>query len=265
MRNLDHKIWTVCLLLAIACLIVFTKPAALNVYTRAQLGTVLIDVPGGWGTGFVIRRTNPDGNSRVFVWTARHVVEDEPGVSVMVFVRDAEHRRLPAIRFPVLRVWKMYHTDAALLWVDASPAAFVACEFDEKLPALGDKLFVCANSFGPIYDGMITDGIVSQFGLVFNPARGIDWPMSDQMTAAVSPGGSGGPVFSQNSNRVIGMAVGTAGNSINVYLPTRELLRAATEANVAWAIHGESCPSDERLRDLAPVDVWDFIGKLLSK
>lgn len=256
------RVWTFFFALVVAIALSAFKPAAPNFYETAQLGTVLIDVPDGWGTGFVIKRKNALGQTRIFIWTAKHVVENEPRVNVAVLLRDADHKRFSTLSFPVQRVWKT-DSDCALLWIDAPAAMFSSLRFDEKLPKLGAPVFVCSNHYGPVYDGAITDGIVSQFGVAQNRKRGIGWPMTDQTTAAINPGCSGGAVFSSGTHGVIGMAVGTSGDGVSVYIPERVIAESARKAGIAWAVDDKRCPPDSQLVLGPVVDALEKLWLLL--
>lgn len=252
MRN-AHKLWTFFFISVLSLLIASARPKPENFYETAQRGSVIIDIPGGWGSGVIIKRKNALGQTRIFVWTARHVVADENEVAVMVGVRNSQHFRVGTLKYPVGRVWET-QADAALLWIDAPADNFeTALRFDDELPALGQRVFACTNPHGIVYDGVLTDGIVSQFGVAYNPRVGIVWEMADVTTAAFSPGSSGGPLFSERTHGIIGISVGTAGNGVNVYLPTRVINRAARNAGVGWAVDsGGICPPDSQLK-LGPV------------
>ena len=231
-----------------------------NFYETVQLNTVLVDVPDGWGTGFAIRRINKNGNQRLFVWTARHVVHALTPVSVVIFVRDAEHRRVSSIRLDVKRVWET-DADAALLWIDCPAGMFTGIEFDRELPALGSDIFAVGNGDGPVYDGVVTKGIVSQFGIPPNPARGLDWEVIDATTTEFNGGVSGGAVISERTHKVVGIAVGSTHHGMNVYLPTREVLRSAKAAGIEWAVFGAECPTDEELLKKPSANLWrTFFG-----
>ena len=238
---------------------VSTPRTTYNFYETAQLSTVLVDVPDGWGSGFVIKRRNSSG-TRLFVWTAGHVVDDAPATGVIVFIRTPEGNRVGQIRYPVIRTWRT-DADAALLQIEAPAENFPDISIDADRPALGQPVFAVGNHHGSTYDGTITVGIVSQFGVARNDEKGLTWDLADQTTAEFNRGSSGGPVFSEHSHGVIGIAVGTSGNGINVYLPSRAIARAASAAGIGWAVTGETCPEDAELRAL-PIDVWTRIRHL---
>lgn len=256
---------TLCATLALCSFLVLLAPqiaerlTRTNFYETAQLNTVCIDVPEGWGTGFAIRRTNRNGNPRLFVWTARHVVHGVDKLSALVFIRDADHKRVSSIRLDVKRVWET-DADAALLWVDCPVGFFTGLQFDKTLPPLGSDLFAVGNGYGPAYDGIVTKGIVSQFGIVRNPERGLDWEVTDATTTEFNGGVSGGAVFSERTHKIVGIAVGSTHHGMNVYLPTREILRAAQAAGIEWAVFGDECPTDEELQRKPPArSVWQLL------
>jgi S1-C subfamily serine protease len=76
------------------------------------------------------------------------------------------------------------HTDLALLKVDSSPP--VLNLGPDAKPAVGDKVYVVGNPLG--LEGTFSEGIVSGI-------RSIQTDSILQMTAPISPGSSGGPVF----------------------------------------------------------------------
>lgn len=249
--------WTITLLTAAYFLWhAIPKPAS-NFYVTAQLATVLVDTDDGYGSGVAIVRTDPTGVRRVFVWTARHVIRGGKTFSIKLFTR-VNHRKVGGMEFTARVLAELEYADAALLLTDAPAELFPAMQFDtEDTAELGDAVFSIGNPKGSIHDGALSEGIVSQFGIEFGPIDNLNWPVVDQTTAALNPGCSGGPIFSTSSHKIIGMGVGSGGNGINIFVPTRALLIACRSADLEWALKGDACPGAAELNNLRPhPDTW---------
>jgi hypothetical protein len=86
---------------------------------------------------------------------------------------------------------------------------------DSETVAVGDEVYVVGNPLG--LEGTFSNGIVSAI-------REIDGQKILQITAPISPGSSGGPVFDQRGE-VIGIAVATfrGGQNLNLAIPVSYL------------------------------------------
>jgi serine protease Do len=156
----------------------------------------------GGGTGFVI-------DARGVVATNHHVIREARSVrvklldgtyadSVELLVDDADH-------------------DLALLQITATQALHAVRLGDSDVVEVGERAVVIGNPLG--LEHTLSDGIVSA-------RRRIDEHNMIQMTAPVSPGNSGGPVFDRHgevigvTTAVIGLGLG---QNLNLAVPVNVL------------------------------------------
>lgn len=223
-------------------------------YTTAQLATVMVETDDGYGSGVVVKRLNSAGEVRLFVWTVNHVMGNFHEALIKLHVRNNGNKVGTSI-FHAREIYSDKDDDLALLWLDAPATFFPSVEFGGVSPLeVGDRVYAVGNAYGSVYDGTVTQGIISQVGISYMPDHGLEWRVADQTTAAVSPGMSGGPVFSEKSGKVIGLAVGTNGNGINVFLPVRAIEEFVFCRGIEWALSDGECPSDEKLTDEVETD-----------
>lgn len=220
-----------------------------NPFETAQLQTVLIVRPdGGQGSGVIFKRVNRDGNTRLFVWTAAHVVKGVDRVDVVRYVRN-EGDKVGELRFKALIVDRSDSlNDVALLWLNAPASQFEAAEFEFDSPRVGDVLFHVGNFFGGDFDGSVSRGVLSQIGV--HPHLGWLWNVTDQYAGAAVPGSSGGPVFDLRG-RVVGLIVGGAGAGqwgFVSFVPVRVISAFARGSGISWAVRGGYCPNDDTLK-----------------
>lgn len=151
----------------------------------------------GQGTGFFV---SSDGR----LVTNRHVVEGADRLRVdladgetyvrVYLVSDDSRRDLVILRVPVT----------------GSPALALG---DDRSLHVGDPLYVMGNPMG--LDGTFSDGLVSAERTI----DGVSWI---QMSAPISPGSSGGPVFNDRGE-VVGIAtlIVRDAQNLNMALPVR--------------------------------------------
>jgi hypothetical protein len=139
---------------------------------------------------------------------------------------------------------------------------------NSDLIAAGDRIYAIGNPLG-VFDYSITDGLISQVR-----------PLSDNLTilqisAAISQGSSGGPLFNQNGE-VIGVttAIITQGQAINLAVPANYLrplisnqIKLSLEdfAKATKDESGEESPDDsvtiERKIPDHPISIWSGCGE----
>ncbi len=228
----------------------YTRPE--NDFLKAQKQTVLIQTDTGSGSGVVMARENRDGKTRLFVWTAAHVVSDSDNVKIRQFVRH-EGRRVGSTEYSAKVIARSDSRDCALLWLDAPLDSFRAAEFDSEHPlAVGSGVMHIGNAMGEALDGSASVGIVSQSGIKPETIQNWPWPVVDQVTCAAFYGCSGGPVFNRDNQKVVGLLVGgIVGSGYIGYIPVREISDYARTAGVSWAVYGNYCPGDDLLNALA--------------
>lgn len=155
------------------------------------------------GTGFIIDESG-------LIATNLHVIEGESRVRVKLY---KDHTEYPAIA--VAAVDKSH--DLALIRINAKKKLPVLRLGDSSTVSAGDRVYAIGNPLG-VFDYSITDGLISQVR-----------PLSDDLTvlqisAAISQGSSGGPLFNQ-FGEVIGVttAIITQGQAINLAVPANYL------------------------------------------
>jgi serine protease Do len=150
---------------------------------RVGEAAVLVRVPGGLGSGFVI---DPAG----WIVTNAHVIDGEQEISVTVLRSGAgelEKRVFDGVELVALNTaW-----DLALLRIpEGDLAGFELCavplgSFDEVVQ--GEPVFALGNPMG--LERTVSEGIVS------SKTRAIGGMLYLQTTAAINPGNSGGALF----------------------------------------------------------------------
>jgi serine protease Do len=208
------------IIFAITIILLQTSPLfadAIKVFSNNQRAVVKILAYGkrgiGVGTGFVLRR---DG----LIVTNYHVIKGAKEIKLQTYNK-------------VLTVYKIIHIDKekdfALLQVKANNLHPVEI-IDSNKCSLGDRVFVIGNPCG--MDNSISDGILSGRRR-FSGAGEIL-----QITAPVSPGSSGSPVFNKDG-KVIGIVTGSLNNRrrdvqmINLAVPINEISDAFSYLNAS--------------------------------
>jgi S1-C subfamily serine protease len=211
-------------------------------YSRAERATVLIESEHGYGSGFIVRRSQ-----RLFVFTASHVVSQCNVLKIHQDVTFEGHKSGTAT-FTATVIARDDKLDLAVLWLDAPPNYFGHVEFDLGTFPPGTPVYCVGNFYGLRLPGSYSTGVISQVGV--RPSENFAWPIADQMTALIVPGSSGGPVF-DSSDRVIGVVVATAFPGIEFFVPLRAVNLFATQQHTRWLMHGFWCPTDEALSVMA--------------
>lgn len=230
-------------------------------YEALQSETVTVDTDDGTGSGVVIVR-----GDRTFVWTAAHVVTHFSSVDVKQSFRYNGATAGEQI-FPAQVICRM-DNDIALLWVHCPPGKLAGARWTSDSVGVGCSVISIGTLNGK-FDGSVSIGIVSQVGV--SQGSHMPWKCADQATTVVYPGASGGPIFFQG--QIAGLVVGWPGlPQVSLFVPVRDIYRAARESNILWAMWGRECPcSDKVLKDAvksaAPPeqDVDAFLKMLLGK
>ncbi|MFN9720646.1 MAG: S1C family serine protease [Planctomycetota bacterium] len=154
-------------------------------------GVVLIQNPGGLGSGFII-------NDRGYCVTNYHVVEEQTRVAVTIFHRSAngdfERRAIRDVRILALNPY----FDLALLEIPAQKdlkfqPVFIA---EDDSHREGDTVFAIGSPLG--LERSVSEGIVA------SKNRNMDGIVYIQTTAQINPGNSGGPLFNAKG-QVVGV------------------------------------------------------------
>jgi serine protease Do len=154
-------------------------------------GVVLIETPGGLGSGFII-------NDRGYCVTNYHVVETQTRVAVTIFHRagngDFERRAIRDVKILALNP----HFDLALLEIPAQKElafrpVYIAEDDSQRE---GDSVFAIGSPLG--LERSVSEGIIS------TRSRNMDGVVYIQTTAQINPGNSGGPLFNSHG-QVVGV------------------------------------------------------------
>jgi hypothetical protein len=154
------------------------------------------------GTGFVI---DPKG----IIATNLHVIQGEAEIKV---------RTKDGAQYPVMSIAGMDKDhDLALVRIYPKQALRPVRLGDSNQVSAGDKIYAIGNPLG-VFDYTITDGLISQVRPLAADLTLL------QISAPISPGSSGGPLFNQ-FGEVIGVttAIITQGQSINLAVPANYL------------------------------------------
>ena len=174
-------------------------------------GVVLIQTPGGLGSGFII-------NNRGWCVTNYHVVEGQTRVAVTIFHRgkngDFERRAIRDVKILALNP----HFDFALLEIPAQTdlpfqPVFIA---EDDSHREGDTVFAIGSPLG--LERSVSEGIVSTRN------RNMEGIVYIQTTAQINPGNSGGPLFNARGEvvGVINMKL-TFGEGLGFAIPVSYL------------------------------------------
>lgn len=220
-------------------------------YGRMQESVVLIKASGSQGSGVVVERANAQDRTRVFVWTANHVVDGDTQVKIVKNIRTEGHRAGQA-EFTAQVIGRDVARDLALLWVDAPAKFFRAVEFAPADPIqIGTPLVLVGNVSGQTFDDSVLLGIMSGVGYTTRT-----WVLTDQAALAGYFGCSGGPIFQREGREIAGITVGMIpGSGFMQFVPVRVIEDFANGAVLHWAVRGNWCPGDDLLRGLANREV----------
>jgi formylglycine-generating enzyme required for sulfatase activity len=157
----------------------------------------------GQGTGFFI---SDDG----LLVTNHHVVDG--GSTWRVVFEDERVFDVQGI------VASSARADLAVLQVDGRWFKHLALA-DDELPGPGEKVLAIGNPLG--LTNTISDGLLSGY------RDSIDRPRMLQISAPISRGSSGGPLFVDGDPRVVGVttSVANTGQNLNFAVPVREVRR----------------------------------------
>lgn len=145
-------------------------------------GVVLVQTPGGLGSGFII-------DDRGYCVTNYHVVEKETRIAVTIYHKNASgefvRRRIDDVKIVALNPF----FDLALLQIPAQKDlkfqhVYLAKNNDQRE---GDEVFAIGNPLG--LERSVSQGIISTRNRNFEGITFI------QTTAEINPGNSGGPLF----------------------------------------------------------------------
>ncbi|HZJ63453.1 MAG TPA: S1C family serine protease [Kofleriaceae bacterium] len=161
------------------------------------------------GTGFIVEKSG-------IVATNLHVVAGESAIKVRLY---------DGTLYPVMQIAGLDPArDLALLRIRPARELPTLKLGDSDAMAAGDQIVAIGNPLG-VFDYSVTSGLISQVRPVCGQDRIAAHECKQELTvlqisAAISPGSSGGPLFNQ-FGEVVGVttAIITAGQNINLAVP----------------------------------------------
>jgi serine protease Do len=147
---------------------------------RTASAVVMVRQPHGLGSGFII---TPDG----YVITNDHVIQGETKITVVLFEKGADGTLNKRIVDNVKIVATNAHEDLALLKLEGEKDLPITYLGDTDEVRVGQACYAIGNPHG--LERSVSEGIVSTLNRVMDGRTHL------QITAAVNPGNSGGPLF----------------------------------------------------------------------
>jgi S1-C subfamily serine protease len=225
--------------------------------------SVTIKSSGGTGSGVLLARKTKDKNNNEiminFVWTAAHVIENLRNVRTVLNV-DGQTKKI--VEFKDAEIVKkliengstvgqismdakvIKYSDAkdgedlALLMVRklnfSSSSAKFHLDKECKGLNLGTQLYHVGSLLGENGSNSMTTGIMSQVGRMVT-LNGSNKVLFDQTTVTAFPGSSGGGVY-LTDGQYIGMLVRGAGETFNLIVPMRRMMKWAEDEHIMWAL-----------------------------
>lgn len=186
---------------------------AKDIVQRASPAIVRIEAGGDKvGTGFILDKTG-------LVATNLHVVAGENTIRVRLY---------DGTQYQVLRVDGVDRDrDLALLKIQPARELPILKLGDSSVMSAGDQIVTIGNPLG-VFDYSVTSGLISQVrplcGRQDIAANRCNQELTVlQISAAISPGSSGGPLFNQ-FGEVVGVTTAiTSGQNLNLAVPTNYL------------------------------------------
>ncbi|MCK6459505.1 MAG: trypsin-like peptidase domain-containing protein [Planctomycetes bacterium] len=147
---------------------------------RTAAAVVMVRQPHGLGSGFII---SPDG----YVITNDHVIQGETKISVVLFEKGKDGTLNKRIVEKVRIVATNAYEDLALLKLEGETDLPITYLGDSDEVRAGQSCYAIGNPHG--LERTVSEGIVSTLNRVMDGRTHL------QITAAVNPGNSGGPLF----------------------------------------------------------------------
>jgi len=147
---------------------------------RTESAVVMVRQPHGLGSGFII---SPDG----YVITNDHVIQGETKITVVLFEKGADGTLNKRIVDKVKIIATNAYEDLALLKLEGENNLPITYLGDSDEVRVGQSCYAIGNPHG--LERTVSEGIVSTLNRVMDGRTHL------QITAAVNPGNSGGPLF----------------------------------------------------------------------
>lgn len=187
-----------------------TRLTAKDIVQRSSPAIVRIEAGSDKvGTGFILDKLG-------IVATNLHVVAGESAIRIRLY---------DGTQYPVMQIAALDPArDLALLRITPTKDLPTLKLGDSDAVSAGDQIFAIGNPLG-VFDHSVTEGLISQVRPVCGREDIAAHRCKQELTvlqisAAISPGSSGGPLFNQ-FGEVVGIttAIVTAGQNINLAVP----------------------------------------------
>lgn len=278
------RMLTICL-----CVLFLVPSLTLSQDVAQHLQDVSVTIRAGHSEGSgVIKTREINGKKINFIWTAAHVVDGLRNVETVITPDGNERkiisfddcsltkelnengRRVGEMRMDAVVIRYSEKEDLALLRIRKENFISASVDFyleehpcgEPNIPKIGTRLFHVGSLLGQAGSNSMTSGILSQIGRVY---PGIGKEVYDQTTVAAFPGSSGGGVYLEDG-RYVGMLVRGAGETFNLIVPVRRMIKWAKVAGVEWAINDRvDPPTEKELEELPIEDVGHKFLKVKSQ
>ena len=165
-----------------------------NVYRETIDSVVLVQTPGGQGTGFCYDGQHVVTNAHVVGSASETQLRFRGGAWKAGTVRGTDP-----------------HSDLAVIEAESVPEDVKPLTLSEKRPVIGQEVVAIGNPYH--LDGTVTSGIISGLDRLIPSPVGYRIPDAIQTDAAVNPGNSGGPLMSLDG-QVVGVVNSKQGDNI---------------------------------------------------
>ena len=224
----------------------------------------------GEGSGVVFSRTDKDGNTVNFVWTAAHVIDNLRqerkvivGGAPKTLVEFKDPMIVKEIRQRGRTVGRLQMDAEVLKYSDADDGHDLALlrvrkfnfvedtvtfNLSDDIPKLGTDLLHVGSLLGQMGANSMTDGIYSQHGRLI---KSLNKYVFDQTTCTAFPGSSGGGVYLKSDASYVGMLVRGAGEGFNLIVPVRRMKDYCEKHKIMWALNPKlEMPSEDEIKKM---------------
>ncbi len=182
------------------------EPELTEIIPSAKAGTVLIKIDDGRsGSGFII--------SNNLIGTARHLV-----IGAKKFTATFDNGVVMESDAAII----MDNYDVAFIWIEESPVDPLPLGRIEEC-ILGEQVFIIGSPYGDDNFNAVSTGIISGLNRDWdvinrNTGKSYGWKISFTSDSSVSPGNSGGPLFTMDG-KVRGVVAGRYDATLNCIIP----------------------------------------------
>lgn len=246
---LDSASITPLMLIVFVCFTFATWPLFLgstSVDRSPRAVTVMVE-NGGFGSGVLVSKLQPDGSYVSYVWTAYHVVTKSLSPQEkIIFLLASGHgapQAIPVEENVHVRIGtNLYEAsvvdysddvkgyDLALLRIWTPNISKASVQFATGKPAVGDRVINFSNFYGPAAPNSEAIGNVAYVGRDTGEAH-----LLDQIACPVYPGSSGGGVYN-DAGQCIGLCHARIEECLGTIIPAQDIIRFARSRGLDFAL-----------------------------